>query len=146
MASDPFLHHDVLSPENAAHLAQLQRLSLRTAFRFAKHLLNGIAFLGGIFILLLLVLSGAAVLFSIWEEIRLGDAVYFVAITALTIGYGDITPHTVLGSVMAPLIGLTGILGTGVIIAVAVRALEFTVREELARQHAAASSGSSDVK
>jgi len=143
MASDPFLHHEVLSPEHAAELAQLERVSLRTAFRFAKHLLSGVAFLGGVFLMLLLVLAGEAIVFAIWEEIRLGDAVYFVAITALTIGYGDITPHTVLGSVLAPLIGLTGILGTGVFIAVAVRSLEFTVREELARQHAAGASTSS---
>lgn len=136
MASDPFHHHEILSPENAALLAQLEPLSLRTAFRFAKHLCTGIAFLGGIFIFFLLLLAGASVVFMIWEELPLGDAVYFVAITALTIGYGDITPHTAVGSVLAPLVGLTGLLMTGVFIAVTVRSLEFTVREELARQHA----------
>jgi voltage-gated potassium channel len=146
MASDPFHHPEILTPENAAHLAELERLSLRTALRFAKHLCRGIAFLGGIFIFFLLLLAGAALVFMIWEELPLGDAVYFVAITALTIGYGDITPHTVLGSVLAPLVGLTGLLMTGVFIAVTVRALEFTVREELARQHAAGPSSSSNTK
>jgi voltage-gated potassium channel len=137
MDSDPLQHPNVLIPENAHLLAQLEPLTLRTAFRFAKNLLAGVAFLGGIFLFLLLLLAAAAVVFAIWEEWSLGVAVYFVLTTALTIGFGDITPHTVLGRFLAPLVGLTGILMTGIFIAVAVRALEYTVREEIAHLRAA---------
>jgi len=146
MASDPFQNHGLFTPENAPALARLERLSLRTALRFVRNLALGIVFLGGVFGLLLLLLAGAAVVFMVLEDLSPLNAYYFVLTTALTIGYGDITPHTDLGKALAPLVGLIGMLMTGVFIAVAVRSLEFTVREELARQHVVSLSNSSDKK
>jgi voltage-gated potassium channel len=146
MAGDPFQHHYLLTPENGPLLANLERLSLRTALRFVKNLATGIAFLGGVFGLLLLLLTGAAVGFMVLEDLSPLNAYYFVLTTALTIGYGDITPHTDLGKLLAPLVGLTGMLMTGVFIAVAVRALEFTVRQEIAHLRAIGQSNASDTK
>lgn len=51
----------------------------------------------------------------------LGETVYFCAITALTIGYGDVVPTTTLGRIDAVLLGLVGLLITGLVIAAAVR-------------------------
>ena len=146
MDSDPLHHPNALTPENAPLLSQLEPLTLRTAWRFAKHLFSGIAFLGGIFLALLLLLAVAAVVFMVWEDWALGEAVYFTLTTALTIGFGDITPHTVLGRFLAPLVGLIGILMTGIFIAVAVRALEYTVREEIAHLHATGAANLSGTK
>ena len=114
--------------------AHLQPLTLRAALRFATNMYSGLIYLGGIFALLAIFL-GIAVAVLVWvEEMKLVDAVYFVAITALTIGYGDITPATLVGKTIAVATGLTGLLFTGIIIAVAVRALDHTVREQVARQ------------
>ena len=53
---------------------------------------------------------------SPWEQ-----TVYFCAITALTIGYGDVVPTTTFGRVDAVLLGLIGVLMTGLLTAAAVR-------------------------
>ena len=46
-----------------------------------------------------------------------GETFYFCAVTALTIGYGDVVPTTTLGRIFAILLGLLGVLMTGVITA-----------------------------
>jgi len=45
---------------------------------------------------------------------------YFCAITALTIGYGDVVPTTDTGRILSVLLGLLGVLITGLITAAAV--------------------------
>ena len=73
----------------------------------------------------LLVVDAAAIAY--FEKMRFADALYFTFVTGLTIGYGDIAPVTLLGRVFAILIGLQGILITGLIAAVAVFALRKTM-------------------
>ncbi|MBN3789474.1 potassium channel family protein [Burkholderia sp. Ac-20353] len=43
-----------------------------------------------------------------------GETLYFCAVTALTIGYGDIVATTTVGRIIAVLLGFIGILMTGV--------------------------------
>ena len=72
---------------------------------------------------LVLIVSGAVAL--VWiGEMGMSDALYFSFITGLTIGYGDISVTTVAGRIIAVLIGLVGILFTGLIVAAAVKAVE----------------------
>jgi voltage-gated potassium channel len=59
-----------------------------------------------------------------------GESLYFSAVTALTIGYGDIVPHSFLGRSASLLLGLLGITLTGIIAAAAVRALQLQMEEE----------------
>jgi voltage-gated potassium channel len=54
----------------------------------------------------------------------LGETFYFCAVTALTIGYGDIVPITVLGRICAILLGLLGVLMTGVVTGSAVYGIQ----------------------
>lgn len=77
-------------------------------------------------ILLLMVGSGLA----IWriEDWRIDEALYFTFVTGLTIGYGDFTPKHVSARVLALGIGFAGIVLTGLIAAVTVRALSATDR------------------
>jgi hypothetical protein len=75
----------------------------------------------------LIVINGWAI--SYVEKLPFGDAMYFAFITGLTIGYGDIVVKTPVGRILAVLIGFIGVLFSGLIIAVAVRALRETVEE-----------------
>ena len=61
------------------------------------------------------------------ERWSLGDGLYFAFVTGLTIGYGDLVPRQPLSRCLAILIGLFGVVLTGLIAAVAVHALQTTV-------------------
>ena len=58
------------------------------------------------------------------ERWSLGDAAYFTFVTGLTIGYGDLVPTRIIARVIALLIGFIGILLTGLVAAIGVRALQ----------------------
>jgi voltage-gated potassium channel len=77
-------------------------------------------------LLLLIVLGGCAI--SKIEDIKLGDAIYFAFITALSIGYGDISPETAMGKILSVAIGLVGVLFVGITVAIATRALGDTAK------------------
>jgi hypothetical protein len=64
-----------------------------------------------------------------YENIPLGEAIYFSFITGITIGYGDIVPHTTVGRVVSIALGFVGILFTGLVVAVMVRAVQETWKE-----------------
>ena len=58
-----------------------------------------------------------------------GETAYFCSITALTIGYGDVVPTTAFGRIDALLLGLIGLLMTGLVIAAAVRGVQEAARK-----------------
>lgn len=58
-----------------------------------------------------------------------GQAVYMGLITALTVGYGDFVPRSRLSRCLSVLIGLLGIIFTGLVVAAAVSAATLTVRQ-----------------
>src|SRR5215471_11329042 len=62
-------------------------------------------------------------LIGLVEGWSVGDAIYFTFITGLTIGYGDIVPRQALSRALAIVIGVTALLLTGVIAAIAVHAM-----------------------
>ena len=76
--------------------------------------------------LITLVVAGAGAI-TLFEKLPFADALYFAFVTGLTIGYGDIAPQTHVGRLVALLIGLVGILFTGLMVA----ALVFAVRESI---------------
>ncbi len=67
-------------------------------------------------------LVGAAVIAGV-ENMPLGEAVYFSFITGLTVGFGDIAPITAIGRIVSVLLGFVGILFSGLVVAVTVRAV-----------------------
>ena len=58
----------------------------------------------------------------------IGETLYFCAITALTIGYGDVVPTSTLGRIDAVLLGLIGMVFTGLVVAAAVRGVQEAAR------------------
>ena len=65
------------------------------------------------------------------EDLPPGEGFYFAMVTGLTIGYGDITPETMIGRLIALLLGFIGIILTGMMVATAV----FSLREALEKLH-----------
>lgn len=63
------------------------------------------------------------------EGMDFWKALYLTLITGLTVGYGDIAPTTVLGRIVSVLVGLTGLIFFGIVVAAANRALANMVQE-----------------
>ena len=60
-----------------------------------------------------------------WREgWSIGDSIYFAFVSGLTIGYGDLVPKHPLSRTLAVCTGFTGILLTGLVDALAERAME----------------------
>ena len=83
-------------------------------------------------VLLLMIGPGLAIGFL--EGWSVGDSFYFTFVTGLTIGYGDLVPHRALSRLLAAVIGLSGILLTGLVAAVVVEALRETARDARMRR------------
>ena len=65
-----------------------------------------------------------AVLISYAEQWPFNHALYFAFVTGLTIGYGDIVATTPVGRIISILLGIIGIMFTGLVVAVSVRSLQ----------------------
>ena len=98
---------------------QMRRLFFRELFEQAH-------ILWPIFSGILVFMAGCGVIIGRIESWRLDEALYFTFVTGLTIGYGDITPEHFSSRVLALLIGLTGVVLTGLVAAVSVQALRAT--------------------
>lgn len=97
--------------------------------RFNAHFWQIIWRVKAIIAFLLLVIVAGAYLITSAEQLPFGEALYFSFITGLTIGYGDIAPGTPAGRIISILLGVNGILFTGLMVAAAVHALERAVKD-----------------
>ncbi|ANL44869.1 ion transport 2 family protein [Rhizobium phaseoli] len=109
-------------PDGGPYTRQMRRLffiALAKQLRVIWPILSGIVSI--------MVASGLA----IWriEDWRIDEALYFTFVTGLTIGYGDFTPKHVSARILALIIGFAGIVLTGVIAAITVKALNATDRD-----------------
>lgn len=97
--------------------------------RFTSHFFRTFWYVRSvIFAQIMLMVIGATII-AFLEKMPFGDALYFSFVTGLTIGYGEIVVKTFLGRMVAILIGLIGIIFTGMVVAIAVRALQKTFEE-----------------
>lgn len=96
---------------------------------FIKHTVHYALFVWEVFVGLLGLLGLGGVLISWVEDLPIGEAMYFAFITGLSIGYGDVTPETGWGRLISVCIGMSGMVFTGMTIAVATRALGAVVKE-----------------
>ncbi|WP_148882704.1 potassium channel family protein [Thermococcus aciditolerans] len=100
---------------------EIELVSFRTFFH---EFLRVLYYVKGILLGLFGVIALFGLLLSFWERIPLRSGVYLAFITAFTIGYGDITPHTPWGKlVCAIVLPILGMVLTGVMVAAAVQAI-----------------------
>lgn len=79
--------------------------------KFRKNILkflkiNGLIYLIVISILALLI---SAILYSLSEGISLSNALWWAIVTATTVGYGDISPHTLIGRIASVILMFVGV-------------------------------------
>lgn len=72
---------------------------------------------------------GSGLIIGRIESWHFGKSFYFTFVTGLTIGYGDLTPKHFSARLLALVIGLSGIVLTGLVAAVTVQALSATHRD-----------------
>ena len=91
--------------------------------RFVAGLFAGLRVVWPILSALLVMIVALGVAIGWLEGWSLHESIYFAFVSGLTIGYGDFAPSTVLTRVLAVVIGICGVLVTGLVAAVAVKAL-----------------------
>jgi Ion channel len=100
---------------------RMRRIFLRAFFeqlRVVWPILSGI----------LLAMVGPGFLIGRIEGWRISEGLYFTFVTGLTIGYGDLIPRHFASRCLAIIIGFSGIVLTGLLAAVSVKALDATAR------------------
>ena len=100
---------------------------MRASVSFFRYVFRLIKFIWPIFSSLLILIMLLGIVIGIREGWTIGNSLYFAFITAFTIGYGDITPHYPLTKILAVVIGLVGFLFTGILVAITVEALRYTI-------------------
>jgi len=85
-----------------------------------------------IFSFLLLLQAGLGAVIGLLEGWGIGPGIYFAYITGLTVGYGEFVPTGALARILSVLIGFSGIVLTGLVAALAVKA--FQVSEQAGRR------------
>jgi hypothetical protein len=115
-----------MSEDRKAH--NISPLSgFRHSIRFFHYVFRMIKFIWPIFWSLIILIMLLGLLTGMREGWSIGDSLYYSFITAFTIGYGDFSPKYPLTKILAVVIGLVGFLFTGVLVAIAVEALRYTI-------------------
>ena len=102
---------------------------MRIFISFSYHFFLIIGRFHAVFLSLIALIVGAAAVFTHIEKMPFEDALYFSFITGLTIGYGDIVVKTPIGRIIAVLLGLIGIVFTGLMVAAAIRAVGKSMKD-----------------
>lgn len=76
--------------------------------KHAKRILKRTGLIYYIWLSAALILIGASA-YSVTESVGYGDSLWWAIVTATTVGYGDISPHTVLGRIAAVILMFNGI-------------------------------------
>lgn len=98
--------------------------------KFCKHFLGSMkqAIMPFLTLLNIIVISGL-LLGAFEPKYSWTDGLYSAFITSFTIGYGELTPKTSVGSVISIVLGVIGMIFLGIIIASSTNALEKTEGE-----------------
>lgn len=91
--------------------------------RFLQNLLIILQMVWPVLSTVLVLILGLGIAVGLREGWSVQESIYFSFVTGLTIGYGDLAPKTGLGRLLAILIGVCGVILTGLIAAIAVKAI-----------------------
>jgi len=94
-------------------------------FSFLKTFLYGLYYTAPLLLLIMLTTICLGQIVGHIESWKRFDALYWSFITATTVGYGDIRPTYRTSKVLSVLIALTGLVFTGIIVAIAVRSATY---------------------
>ncbi len=83
--------------------------------------------LASLFLLLTGIVAVAGVLVAKLDGIPVEDGIYFACITALTVGFGDLTPKSRGARAVAVVLAFIGLLVVGIVVAVSVHALDLVI-------------------
>ncbi len=92
-------------------------------YKFATGLFFGLRVVWPVLSALLAAIVGLGLLVGLIEGWSVSESIYFAFVSGLTIGYGDFAPKTFVARMLAIMIGICGVLLTGLVAAVAVKAL-----------------------
>jgi len=98
--------------------------------RFYQHLWKHLRVIWPIVSGLIVFQLGLGAVVGFLEGWSASQTIYFTFVTGLTIGYGDLAPKLVTSRMIALVIGLSGILLTGLFVALGVRSLQEATRDE----------------
>lgn len=84
--------------------------------------------LGLVIVALFLLIFIGGILISLFDKMPLEDAIYCAFSTAFKAGFGNLTPNSRGGKIIAILIAFLGIVLMGVFVAIAVKSLETAMR------------------
>jgi voltage-gated potassium channel Kch len=96
---------------------------MKISWIFLRTFFRALGFLSPIWITLGGIVFGLGALVARLENIPLQDGFYFAWVTALTVGYGDVVPEAPLARICSLLIALTGIVLSGIWVAIAVQSV-----------------------
>jgi voltage-gated potassium channel len=99
---------------------------MKSSLRFLRTFFRMLGFLAPVWVCLVGIIFGLGVLLAWFEDLPRGDGMYLAWVTAFTVGYGDLTPQTFPGRLCAMGIALTGMVFTGIWVAVAVNAVKLS--------------------
>jgi voltage-gated potassium channel len=126
-----------LGAERERGIVMTYRKPLSVRWCFLSSLLEGIHVTWPVLSSLLILQAGLGVVVGEIERWGAWKGIYFALITGLTIGYGDLVPQQSLTRILAVAIGFFGIALTGIVAALAVRALQATADARNAEKMAA---------
>ncbi len=86
---------------------------------FSKEFFLLLSLIRGVIVSLFLLIGIGGVVLSRVEGIAFREGQYLAFVTALTIGYGDLTPETSVGRILCILLGVVGMIAMGLIVGVA---------------------------
>ena len=99
------------------------------SFAFIKLFTYSLSLLAPILIVLITVIVITGFYVSKKESWPVSDGLYWAFITATTVGYGDIRPTFNISKILAVFIAMTGMVFTGVIVALAIHAATIAFKE-----------------
>lgn len=99
-------------------------------FQFIKYFYYGLDLAAPLLIFLALVIVLLGQIVGQRESWSRFDSLYWSFITATTVGYGDIRPLQKLSKTISVLIALTGMIFTGIIVALAINAASISFTSE----------------